>query len=106
MIWTGFPSCEAWRPMRRKCRRSKSRHYQPVTEGKRNDELWRQCMREAKSVDSFGSVANCGTAVQRNLPPPLDEREIVKIAQIGLELRTTGPQSVWPAWSVVSPTNP
>ena len=52
-----------------------------VTEGKRNDDLWRQCMREAKRVDSFDALLNVARTLNKACSPPLDEREIVKIAQ-------------------------
>jgi Bifunctional DNA primase/polymerase, N-terminal/Primase C terminal 1 (PriCT-1) len=52
-----------------------------VTEGKRSDDLWRQCMREAKRVDSFDALLNVARTLNKACSPPLDEREIVKIAQ-------------------------
>jgi hypothetical protein len=52
-----------------------------ISEGVRNCELWARCMREAKHVDSLGTLLKVALAQNEICSPPLDEREVEKIAR-------------------------
>ena len=56
--------------------------YNPtISEGVRNSELWARCMREAKNVDSLDTLVRVARALNETCTPPLDEREVEKIAR-------------------------
>src|SRR5262249_9161886 len=52
-----------------------------ISKGIRNRELWTRCMREVKQVDSLDTLVKIARAMNETCSPPLDEREVDKIAQ-------------------------
>ena len=53
-----------------------------VSAGKRNEALWRLCMREAKQVKTFSELLRAAHALNQDcLVPPLDDGDVVNIAQ-------------------------
>jgi hypothetical protein len=60
-----------------------SRTYsEAISEGRRNDALWKHCMRQARSCDDFTALLDVAeTFNAHSLNPPLDPDEVVKAAQ-------------------------
>lgn len=52
-----------------------------VSTGKRNDTLWRQCMREANQANSFDAVLLAARTFNEAYLPPLDDEEVVRTAR-------------------------
>jgi hypothetical protein len=52
-----------------------------IPEGKRNDALWRQCMREAKRVNSLDALLMAARTFNEACSPPLDDGDVVTIAR-------------------------
>ena len=52
-----------------------------VSEGMRNGELWKRCMREAKNADSLDILIKIARALNEICSPPLNDREVEKIAR-------------------------
>jgi hypothetical protein len=52
-----------------------------IAEGQRNNMLWRQCMREARRVDSFDALLLAARTFNEACSPPLDDGDVVRIAR-------------------------
>jgi Bifunctional DNA primase/polymerase, N-terminal/Primase C terminal 1 (PriCT-1) len=52
-----------------------------IPEGKRNDTLWRQCMREARLVNSFDALLLAARAFNEACSPPLHDGDVVRTAR-------------------------
>lgn len=52
-----------------------------IPEGKRNDTLWRQCMREARRLNSFDALLVSARTFNEACSPPLDDGDVVMITQ-------------------------
>jgi hypothetical protein len=50
-------------------------------EGERNNKLWEHCMRQAQHVGTFDELLDVGRTANDNYLPPMDDAEVIKIAQ-------------------------
>ena len=78
-----------------------------ISKGIRNRELWERCMREAKQVDSLDTLVKIARALNELCSPPLDDREVNKIAQSAWSyeeqgLNRFGSHGVWFETSVAN----
>ena len=51
-----------------------------ITEGRRNDMLWRHCMQSARHCDDFESLLDVARTRNEEFSPPLTDSEVVKTA--------------------------
>jgi hypothetical protein len=61
-----------------------------IPDGKRNDSLWRLCMRQAHHVDGFDSLLDYARIANQSCSPPLSQGEVVKIASSAWEITERG----------------
>ena len=55
---------------------------EPITEGRRNTELWRHCMRAGHHVDDFDALLDVArTFNEHQCQPPMEDREVIEAAQ-------------------------
>jgi Bifunctional DNA primase/polymerase, N-terminal/Primase C terminal 1 (PriCT-1) len=71
-----------------------------IPEGKRNDVLWRQCMREARRVNGFDELLNAARTFNLACLPPLNDGDVVQTAQSAWSyeengLNRFGQQGAW-----------
>ena len=52
-----------------------------ITEGRRNTELWRFCMRQAMTVASFAELLEHARKFNEECAPPLEEKEMANTAE-------------------------
>ena len=51
-----------------------------IAEGRRNIELWKHCMRQARNCDDLDALIDVARTYNERFDPPLDDTEVIKVA--------------------------